>query len=62
MSETETMTQGSGTYDLNEPRSWDLHAASGLVVGLDQPGSCRTIRPAGWCVATGTGRVEIVLR
>ena len=35
MSETETIPQGSGTYDSNDPRSWDLHAASGLVVGLD---------------------------
>ena len=29
MSETETRPQGSGTYDSNDPRSWDLHAASG---------------------------------
>ena len=35
MSEATTRPQGHGTYDPSDPRSWDVNAASGLVVGLD---------------------------
>jgi hypothetical protein len=35
MSDADRRPQGSRTYDPNDPRSWDLHAASGLVAGLD---------------------------
>ena len=53
-------TQGSGTYDFE--RSAKLGPPCCLRFGgrSRPPGSCRTIRPAGWCVATGTGRVGIV--